>query len=105
MNAKKTNYHPVKFLDKLEGNKHLVLLYDNEKYADLIIARYFLNGLQKGGSCVFFTEENPQGIKKRLVASGIDVNKYEWANALRIYQVPKPGKEKLDFLSVLRFLR
>ena len=65
MNAQKTKYHPVKFLNQLEGNKHLVMLYDNEKYADVIIARYCMNNLVKGGSCVFFTEDDPKVIRKR----------------------------------------
>ena len=59
MSSSSTDYHPVKFLDRLEGNKHLVVLYDDEKSADLVIARYFLNGLGKGQSCIFFTDEGP----------------------------------------------
>src|SRR5580704_16083165 len=102
MNAKKTKYHPVKFLDQLEGNKHLVMLYDKEKYADVIIARYCMNNLEKGGSCVFFTEDDPKVIRKRLIAAGLDVDRYEYANSFRFFQTPKPGKEKVDFLSVLR---
>lgn len=106
MNAKKTHYHPVKFLDRLEGNKHLVMLYDNEKYADVIIARYCLNNLKKGGSCVFFTEDDPKAIRKRLIAAGLDVRKYERANSFRFFETPKARKEeKVDFLDVLRFLR
>jgi hypothetical protein len=105
MDAKKTKYHPVKFLDQLEGKKHLVMLYDKEKYADVIIARYCMNNLEKGGSCVFFTEDDPKIIRKRLIAAGLDVDRYERANSFRFFQTPKPGKEKVDFLSVLRFLR
>jgi hypothetical protein len=105
LNARNTNYHPVRFLDQLEGNKHLVMLYDNEKYADLIIARYCLNNLEKGGSCIFFTEDDPKPIKKRLIVAGLDVDKYEKSNSFRFFQTPKPGKEKIDFLSILRFLR
>ena len=59
MEAEKTSYRP-KFLDRMEGNNHIVLLYDNPKYADLIIARYLFNGLKKGESCIFFTPDNPE---------------------------------------------
>lgn len=48
MSAEKANYRPIKFLDRMERNNHIVLLYDNEEYADLVISRYLLNGLQKG---------------------------------------------------------
>jgi len=86
MNAKKTKYHPIKFLDKLDGNKHLVMLYDSEKYADVIFARYCLNNLERGGSCVFFTEDDPKLLRKSLASSGLDVEKYERANSFRFYQ-------------------
>ena len=59
MSAENTDYHPVKFLDELQGNNHIVLLYDDEKFGDLMIARYFLNGLKKEQSCIFFTDEDP----------------------------------------------
>jgi hypothetical protein len=32
MNAEKPNYRPIKFLDRMEGNNHIVLLYDSQKY-------------------------------------------------------------------------
>jgi hypothetical protein len=44
MEADTTNYRPLEYLDKMEGNNHIVLLYDNSKYGDLIIARYIFNG-------------------------------------------------------------
>jgi hypothetical protein len=37
----------VGFIDRLEGNRHIVILYDDEKQADYIIARYFM-GASKG---------------------------------------------------------
>ena len=57
MEAEKMSYRPYKFLDRMERNKHVVLLYDNPKYADLIIARYISNGLKKGESCIFFASD------------------------------------------------
>ena len=76
MNAEKASYRPIKFLDRMEGNNHIVLLYNNQKYADLVMTHYFLNGLQKGESCIFFTADNPETIEERLSAEGIDVNSY-----------------------------
>jgi len=59
VSTENTDYHPVKFLDELEGNNHIVLLYDDEKFGDLLIAQYFLHGLKKEQSCIFFTDEDP----------------------------------------------
>ncbi len=105
MNAEKANYRPIRFLDQLEGNNHIVLLYDNQKYADLIIARYFLNGLRKGESCIFFTADKPETIEERLFAEGIDVNSYKRTYSLRIHRVERPYGKTLDALSTLKNLR
>ncbi|MBI3023429.1 MAG: MEDS domain-containing protein [Thaumarchaeota archaeon] len=105
MNAEKASYRPIKFLDRLEGNNHIVLLSDGRKYADLIIARYFLNGLKNGGSCIFFTADEPETVEERLLAGGIDVDWYEQTNSLRIYSIERSDSKKHDVLSTLRSLR
>jgi hypothetical protein len=105
MSAKRTNYHPVKFLDGLEGYNHTVLLYDKQEYGDLIIARYFLNGLKKGGSCIYFTSDDPRPVEKRLSAAGIDVERYKRAGQLRVYRPGPPPKGSNDPLSILRAIR
>jgi hypothetical protein len=98
-------YRPIKFLDRMEGNNHIVLLYDDQKYADLIIARYFQNGLEKGESCIFFTPDRPEEIEERLSAQGIDVDSYKRKNSLRIYRIEKSDANKLDVLGTLKSLR
>jgi MEDS: MEthanogen/methylotroph, DcmR Sensory domain len=105
MNTEGTNYRPIKFLDKIEGNNHIVLLYDNEKYADLVIARYLFNGLQKGESCIFFTSDKPETIEERLFARGINVNSYKRANFLRIFCIERSDTNKLDALGTLKRIR
>src|SRR5215210_5394186 len=99
MNTEKANYRPIRFLDRMEGNNHIVLLYDNQKYAYLIIARYLLNGLKKGESCVFFTADEPKAIEERLYAEGIDVNLFKQKNSLRIYRIDRSYSNKFDALS------
>jgi hypothetical protein len=99
------NYRPIKFLDRMEGNNHIVLLYDNQKYADLIIARYLLNGLKKGESCIFFTSDDPKTIEKRLSVEGIDVDSYKRANSLRIHNIERSDVNKLDVLGTLKRIR
>jgi MEDS: MEthanogen/methylotroph, DcmR Sensory domain len=105
MNAEKANYRPIKFLDRMEGNNHIVLLYDNQKYADLVIARYLLNGLQKGESCIFFTSDKPETIEERLSAEGIDVDSYKRINSLRIHRIERYDANKLDALGTLKHIR
>jgi len=106
MNSEETSYRPIKFLDKMEGNNHIVLLYDNEKYADLVIARYLLNGLQKGESCIFFTSDEPERIEERLFAEGIDVDSYKRTNSLRVFYIERSDtNNKFDALGTLKSIR
>ncbi len=105
MNAARTGYHPVKFLDGLEGYNHTVLLYDKQEYGDLVIARYFLNGLKKGESCIFFTSDDPEGVEERLSAAGIDVERYKRAGQLRVYRTRPPAKGSKNPLTILRAIR
>ena len=99
------NYRPIKFVDRMEGNNHIVLLYDDQKYADTVIARYLANGLQKGESCIFFTSDDPSEIEARLYAQGIDVALYKQANSLRIYSIERSDENKRDVLSTLKAIR
>jgi hypothetical protein len=102
---KPESYRPVKFLDRLEGNNHIVLLYDKQKYADLIIARYLSNGLKKGESCIFFTSDEPVAVEKRLAAQGIDIALYKKKNSFRIFSIERGDSGKRDVLSTLRAIR
>ncbi|HKX96312.1 MAG TPA: MEDS domain-containing protein [Candidatus Nitrosocosmicus sp.] len=98
-------YHPLTFVDQLEKNKHIMLLYDDQKYAFWIIARFFLNGLNNGESCIFFTSDDPNAVENRLNREGIDVRYYKNNNLLRIYTIEIPDDNKRDTLRVLKHIR
>ena len=100
-----TNYHPFRFIDQMEPNKHTILLYDNQRYAYWVIARYFLNGLKSGESCIFFTSEEPEIIEERLSSEGIDVGLFKQRSSLRIYSIEKSDDTKNDALSTLRHIK
>jgi hypothetical protein len=98
-------YRPIKFVDRMEGNNHIVLLYDSERYADVVIARYFANGLGKGESCIFFTSDEPAKIEKRLSAQGVNVDLYKKRNQLRVFRIEKSDEGKRDVLATLKGIR
>jgi len=106
MSTEEASYRPIKLLDKMEGKNHIVLLYYNEKkYADLVITRYLLNGLQRGESCIFFTSDKPEISEGRLFAKGIDVDSYKGTNSLRIFCIERSGANRLDVLDTLKSIR
>jgi hypothetical protein len=103
--SNKVNYYPMKFIDQMERNKHMVLLYDSKEYAYWVIARYFLNGLRNSESCILFTSENPRTIEKLLANEGIDVDKYKKKQLLRVYPIEEADDNKHDLLVTLKQIR
>jgi hypothetical protein len=94
-----TDYRPAKFLDRLKGNNHIVMLYDDERKADAMIARYFQDGLNAGGSCIFLTGEEPKAIERKLSSQRIDVAKYLKEGMLRIFNPAKVAAARTDILT------
>lgn len=90
------DYSPMKFVDQMERNKHIILLYDDQKYANWILGRYFHNGLTKGESCVFFTPDIPEITERQLSTEGIVVHSFKMKNLLRIYEVERSDDNKHD---------
>ena len=101
----KVNYRPMKFVDQMEKNKHMVLLYDSKEYAYWVISRYFLNGLQNRESCILFTSDEPRIIEQQLAKEGINVELYKKKHSLRIYQIEKSDSSKHDLLATLKQIR
>ena len=83
----------------MEGNNYIVLLFDSEKHAYLIIARYLLNGLKKGDSCISYAPDSPESIEERLAEEGIDVDLYKQKDSLRIHPIERSDMNKVDALS------
>src|SRR5215831_2024967 len=99
------NYRPMKFVDQMERNKHILLLYDNQEYAYWIIGRYFRNGFAKGESCIFYASDRPEIIEKQLSTEGIDVSLFKQKNLLRIYEVERSDDNKHDIPDILNQIR
>lgn len=78
------------------------MLYDNERRADSIVAQYFNEGFKKGGSCIFLTDVDPVRIRKRLIAEGIEVGRYEKEGRLRILQIPTSNNSNGSALKALK---
>jgi MEDS: MEthanogen/methylotroph, DcmR Sensory domain len=99
------NYHPMKFVDQMERNKHVLLLYDDQKYAYWIIGRYFQNGFAKGESCILYSSDRPEIIEKQLSDGGIEVRTFKQKNLLRIYEIERSADNKHDILHILNQVR
>jgi len=99
------DYRPMKFIDHMEKNKHILLLYNNQKYAYWVIGRYIHNGFAKGESCIFYTSDRPKIVEKQLSVEGIDVSLYKQKNMLRIHEVERSDDGRQNLPNVLNRIR
>ena len=83
-------YEPLKFVDTLGTQKHIVLFYEESVYAHMIAFRFIMNGLSRGEHGIYATEEDTEFIENEMANSGIDVKGFLRKKLLHIYQVPNP---------------
>ena len=81
---------PLKFVNNLDTNKHILLLYNDPDYAKRIEFQFIGNGLAKGEHCVYATEEDPAFIKTKMKEHGIEVRDFLGKGLLHIYQTSDP---------------
>jgi len=85
MKTNNENYPLINYIKKLSDQNHLVLLYDNIEYAQIVQNQFIIEGLKKDETCVVFTHTNPKVIEKIMVEGGIDVENYKKKNRLIVY--------------------
>ncbi len=84
---------PTRFIDSLQGNKHIVFCYENPHFSKKIQFRFIRNGLIKGESCIYTTvDENIEQIKFEMTNYSIDVDYYLKRRLLKIFKIPDIAK-------------
>ncbi|MGI0055926.1 MAG: MEDS domain-containing protein [Nitrosarchaeum sp.] len=81
---------PLRFVNSLDTNKHVLLFYSDPEYAKRIEFQFIGNGLAKGEHCVYATEEDPAFIKEKMKEHGIKVRDFLDTGLLHIYQTSDP---------------
>jgi hypothetical protein len=90
---------PFKYIDSLEGRKHIILVYDDQIEGKLIQFRFLRNGLRDGESCFYLTHQEPEIIQREMSKSGM-IDTAEWIKKglLHIYQIPDISQDKEGML-------
>lgn len=81
---------PIKFIDEIEENKHIILFYEEPEYAKILQFRFINNGLEKG-ECGFYLVKNGSDgklIEEEMKDSGINVEKYKKQGILHFFVLP-----------------
>ena len=78
-------------LETLEDT-HILLFHEEQQKAEEIEFKFIKTGLEKKQTC-FYTTNNPEKLKERMVNFGIDVNNNIQNNLLNIVPIPKEFEE------------
>ncbi len=94
-NSKNNTYHdPLKFLDTLSDQKHIVLFYEDIVAARIVEFHFIKNGLSKGqdGVYTFSKDTEISFIEDEMIRSGIDVEDSKKKGLLHIRQISDARK-------------
>jgi len=80
----KDNYPLVDYIKQLSDQNHLMMLYDDKEYAQIVQNQFIIEGLKNNEKCVVFTHGNSELVKKTMREGGIDVEEYTKDNLLFI---------------------
>jgi KaiC/GvpD/RAD55 family RecA-like ATPase len=84
----KTYKDPLKFIDALESNKHVVLCYENSSFGKRILFRFIRNGLIRGEYCVYVTHDDDiVSIEKDMISNNINVRDFNKKGLLKICKI------------------
>jgi spore coat polysaccharide biosynthesis predicted glycosyltransferase SpsG len=87
MQTNNENYPPVNYIKNLSDQNHLLVLYDNIKYGQIVQNQFVIEGLKKDEKCVVLTHTNPKSIEKVMLEGGIDVDYYKKKNLLHVIPI------------------
>ena len=66
-----------KYIDSIEGKKHIVLFYEDREYARLVEFRFIKNGLDRNERCVYATEEDTGLVVLKMLSYGIPLSYFQ----------------------------
>jgi hypothetical protein len=82
-------------VDSVEDKKHIMLLYDNDKYKIEVQNRFIINGLKKGEHCVCFTTGDPKQFENEFSASGMDLESFVKQGLVHIHKIEDVSDKEL----------
>lgn len=89
---------PIRFVDHIESNKHIMLLHEDLESAKLVMFRFIKNGLINGEDCLYITEEDSGSIVIGMLTYGIPLQYFQ-NKQLRVIQISKRYGNRNEILS------
>jgi|SRR5579885_171247 hypothetical protein len=95
MNSYDRNENLIRFIDSLDGKKHIGLIYDDPDFAKLLKFRFIKNGLQNGENCIYVTDEDSGKVVVDMITYGIPI-RYFQTNKIIVYHQNGAGKTRQE---------
>lgn len=86
MSIYETSSVPFRYVDSLEQKQHILLLYEDTAYAQMIEFRFIKNGLAIGENCVYVTHEDSGSIVLKFLNYGIPLHCFQ-TGKLKVIQL------------------
>jgi DcmR-like sensory protein len=80
---------PISFIDSIESKQHLLLVYKEERFRQMIQYRFINSGLINGEHSIIITHGKTKMIENEMSDYGLDVDRYK-NKLLHIYEISDP---------------
>lgn len=91
----------IDYVDGITSSRHILLLYEDLEYAKMIMFRFIKNGLVKGETCVYATEEDSGSVVVQMLSYGI-LLQYFQSKQLQVLQLENRSGNKDEILESCR---
>ena len=78
---------PIEFIGSLDEKKHLMLYYEDAEYAKLIEFLFLKQGLERGESCIYATDEDSGSVVLSLLRYGIPLECF-LTKKIQVFDIP-----------------
>lgn len=93
----------LSFLYDTPIGTHLVLLYEDPSFGEVFSLLFLLQGLLKGETAVYVTQEDEEEARKSMAQHGVDINYYEKERSLlHVRKVTDPFQHSKGFNEGMR---
>lgn len=87
----------MKFIDSLDDKKHIMLAYDDAEHAKLIEFLFLKQGLERGESCIYATDEDSASVVLSLLRYGIPLECF-LSKKIQVFYIPPVSGTTEDIL-------
>ena len=90
--------HPYRYIDAIDSQKHILLLYEEPEYAKILEFRFIYNGIMNNQPSIYAMHDDVKLIEEEMDSFGIDVSSAKKRGLLYVYNIPDPRDHPDGFM-------